>query len=431
VSERAPAIEVRDLWKRYSSPPSFGRVLRALRQGRREPPARAALAGLCFAVRSGSTLGLVGRNGSGKTTLLRILAGGMQPTRGDAVVRGRRASLIELGAGIDPEAAGSRNALLLGLLAGASRSETESQLEAIREFSGLGRAFEAPARTYSSGMLVRLAFSAAVHTTPDVLLVDEALSVGDAFFQQRCLLRIRQLQEKGCTIVLATHDPSAILSFCDRVLWLEHGRLRVDGAPAGVMRDYMAAHASDPGNLETELDPPLPEAATPAADQVVPADRIPNVDHRHGDGRARIEGIAIRSAAGSPLASPVPGELTCVVITARARETLERPIIGFTLRDRLGAILSATNTTHEGRPLPRLAAGERMSVEFALRWPPFASGSFSFSPAIADGVLDRHAMNDWIDNAIVIESVNQHARYGWLRLENVAVRCALERGSPP
>jgi len=433
VSAGAPrtAIEVAGLVKIYPTARRLRDALRLLMRPSRPPTSgKLALDALSFGVESGSSLGVVGRNGSGKTTLLRVLAGALRPTSGSVRVEGRVAALLDLGAGVDPEFTGRENALLLGVLAGSTRREMEARVDRVREFSGLGGAFDEPVRGYSAGMVLRLAFATAVHADPDVLLVDEVLAVGDAFFQQRCLRRIRDLQARGCTSVLVTHDPAAVISFCDQALWLEHGRVACAGDPAKVVREYMGARYRDEAALD---EAPLAAADFARAEEadVEPAHGIANVDHRYGDERAAIEGIALRGATGEPLASPAAGELLRVVITIRSRARIDAPIVGFTLRGHLGEIITATNTAYERRELPGLDPGDRISVEFALRWPPFASGTFSLSPAVADGTLDRHHMSDWIDNALVTEAPNPEVRYGWLKLPDVSVRYSLERGEAP
>jgi len=424
------AIRVTGLRKDYSLDDGFRRVWRTLL---RRPNARvkAALGGIDLVVEAGATVGIVGRNGSGKTTLLRILAGALRPTAGRVETHGRVAALLDLGAGIDPAFTGRENALLLGVLAGATRRQMYAALGAVQAFSGLGAAFEQPVRTYSQGMTLRLAFAAAAHADPDLLLIDEVLAVGDAFFQQRCLMRIRELQQKGCTVLVVTHDTGAVFGFCDEAIWLEHGRIVASGDPARVVREYMGAYYRDAAALDEDLVPPLmaSSATDEAGDAPLPAIGVPNVDHRYGDGRARIEGIALRDRTGQPLGVATPGDLVRVVISVRAVAALSTPNIGFSLRNRLGEVITATNTAYEGHPVASLGADDSVTVEFALRWPAFATGTFSFSPAVANGSLDRHQMNDWIDNAIVIEAANASARYGWLQLENVAVRSRVERGA--
>jgi hypothetical protein len=318
------------------------------------------------------------------------------------------------------------------VLAGATRRQMYAALDAVQAFSGLGAAFEQPVRSYSQGMTLRLAFAAAAHADPELLLIDEVLAVGDAFFQQRCLMRIRELQQKGCTVLVVTHDTGAVFGFCDEAIWLEHGRIVASGDPARVVREYMGAYYRDAAELDEDLVSPIVEtgATDEAGDAPLPAIGVPNVDHRYGDGRARIEGIALRDRNGQPLGVATPGDLVRVVITVRAAAALPTPNIGFSLRNRLGEVVTATNTTYAGHPVAPLGAGDSVTVEFALRWPAFATGTFSFSPAVANGSLDRHQMNDWIDNAIVTEAANVSARYGWLQLENVAVRLRVERAAP-
>lgn len=414
-------IEVAALTKIYPRRLGALDVVRAVFGGGL-PDGRLALDGLSLAVPAATTLGVIGRNGSGKSTLLRLIAGVLSPSRGRVAVHGRVAALLDLVAGIDPDVSGQDNALLLGMLAGGSRSQMRERLDAVREFSGLGDAFALPVQSYSTGMVLRLAFSTAVHADPDILLIDEVLAVGDAFFQQRCLLRVRQLQQAGCTIVLVTHDPAAVVNFCDRAIWLEHGRIAAEGDPAAVVRAYLAAGASAGASLASEIQPGSFSSAV--VSEVEPAVALPNVDHRYGDGRARIVGISLRDTSGRSIAAPQPEKSCQVVITVQSSERIEHPIVGFTLRNRLGDVLAATNTSYEACQLPALRAGEGVTVEFTLRWPKVSSGSFSLSPAIADGDLERHTMCDWVDNAVVFEVVNPAARYGWLQLEQVGVRCA-------
>jgi hypothetical protein len=277
-------------------------------------------------------------------------------------------------------------------------------------------------------MTLRLAFSAIMASEPSVLLVDEVLAVGDAFFQQRCLLRIRQLQERGCTVVLVSHDPSSILGFCDSAIWLESGRIACSGDPGKVVREYAGAGYRDATSLEASPSDHHTALTPGAGGDVLPADLLPNIDSRHGDERARIDGIELRDDRSRPIDAPKPGVPIRVVVSLSAIERIEAPVVGFSLRNRIGEIVSATNTAHLGQTLPALQAGQRLSVEFRCIWPPFTSGSFSLSPAVADGSLSAHIMNDWVDNALVLEAHNPDARYGWIDLPGTSVRCALAPG---
>jgi len=422
-------IEVAGLSKQYPGGRRGVDLIRMLVRG--QPPREAvcgALQDVNLTLDRGESLAVVGRNGSGKTTLLRVLAGALAPSTGCVEVRGRVASLIDLGAGIDPEFSGAENALMLGTLAGTPRRRMAESMDSVRSFSGLGDAFEEKVRTYSSGMSLRLAFAAAVHCEPDLLLIDEVLAVGDAFFQQRCLRRIRALQAAGCATVLVTHDPSAATSFCDRAIWLEAGRIASAGDSARVMREYLGTQYSDAADLFASPEDDAPLREPEMKDEVKHVEGLPNIDHRYGDGRAEIIGMVVLDQHEEPVACPRPGQRLRVTITADCREDMEAPIVGFSLRDRLGEIVAATNTSQEMRALARLEAGDRISVEFELRWPRFTSGMFSFSPAIANGSLTSHAMSDWVDNVIVLESENPDAPYGRLQLEVLGIRCGVAAG---
>ncbi len=431
------AIRARGLGKIHpaATPGASLRTL-ARRWVGRPPLGAQALAGLDLDVERGEAVGIVGRNGSGKSTLLALLAGVLRPTEGEVVVRGRIGTLLDLTSGIHPEYTGEENALVLGLLAGLPKAEVRARMAAIREFSGLGDAFDRPAKTYSSGMSLRLGFSAAIHADPEVLLIDEALAVGDAFFQQRCLARLRRLREEGTTIVLVSHDPSAVISLCDRAIWLERGRSSAEGPPAEVIRRYLAARYRDDCQLDAPLETvdraPLVEDDAEESSILRPAAALARHDERFGDGRAQVIGFEVRDATDAPITTVVPGARIRVVVTVGCRSALRSPLVGFTMRNRLGDVVTATNTELERRPLAALAEGDELDVGFDLEWPPLASGPYSFSPAVAEGSIASHRMCDWVENAWIVESRNARGLFGSLSLEGVHARAGhVRRASAP
>jgi ABC-type polysaccharide/polyol phosphate transport system ATPase subunit len=422
-----PAIRVSGLTKIYAGP-GAGDPLRALIRSILRKPASGscALDGIEFTVDPGQALGVVGRNGSGKSTLLKILAGALGPTRGTVELQGRIGTLLDLGLGINPDYTGEENVLVLGMLAGLSRREVRDRVDAIRRFSGLGEAFDRPVKTYSSGMTLRLGFSAAIHADPEILLIDEALAVGDAFFQQRCLRKMRALREEGVTIVLVSHDPSAVLSLCDRALWLEQGRISAMGRPDEVIKRYLAARYRDDCALGESLASGalLPEAEVRSISPARPLDQI---DERFGDGRAQIVGFEVRDDLGRRQTVIRPNEPTRVVLTVRAVETIRLAVVGFTLRNRLGDVVAATNTELEGVQLPTIVAGSEFDVEFRFPWPPLVSGPVSLSPAVAEGSIQSHTMCDWIENALIVEVENGRGLFGWMTLQGVEPRIGRPR----
>jgi len=198
-----------------------------------------ALKDVSFSVRHGETLGIIGRNGSGKSTALKLMAGVTAPTSGEVYVVGRVSPLIELGAGFPPDLTGRENVHLNGSILGMSGREVEEQFQSIVEFAELAEFIDTPVKRYSSGMYGRLGFAVAVHSNPDLLLVDEVLAVGDMFFQQKCLAKMHEFKEKGITIVLVSHSPAMVSSFCDRAIWLDHGQLTAEGPSAEVVAEYL------------------------------------------------------------------------------------------------------------------------------------------------------------------------------------------------
>src|SRR5688572_5455809 len=237
---RDAAIEVSGLGKRYEIyDRPYQRLLQTILRGRRTFFREFwALSDVTLTVRRGETVGLVGRNGSGKSTLLQLVAGTLHPTMGSVRTTGRIAALLELGSGFNPEFTGRENVYLNGAILGISRREMSEAFAAIEAFADIGDFIDQPVKTYSSGMIVRLAFSVAVHVTPDILIVDEALSVGDTAFQSKCLARIRQMQKSGVAILLVSHSANTIIEFCDRAAYLDRGRLVVVGNCREVLERY-------------------------------------------------------------------------------------------------------------------------------------------------------------------------------------------------
>ena len=378
-----------------------------------------ALQDVSFEVEHGQTLGIIGQNGSGKSTLLQILAGIMRQTQGDCYVTGKVSALLELGSGFNPEFTGRENVFMNGAILGLNKRQMQDRLGAIARFAEIGDFMDQPVKTYSSGMFMRLAFAVAVNVDPDILLVDEALAVGDLIFQHRCMHRMNHLRATGKTTVLVTHDLTAVTKFCNRALLLDAGRLIEDGAPDMVVNKYRALmfererryghFDGDPkGTVEGEV-------ATGEDTPVVRS--IPNIDHRFGNGAARILGVEMLDENGSPTREARGGRIIILRISAEFLKDVSRPILGYTMRDRLGVDISACNTNFAGSVLPSARSGQIYTSDFRIHLPRMAPGSYSIAPAVADGDLLRHDMCDWIDNALIFNLQAEGLVYGTLKMD--------------
>lgn len=377
-----------------------------------------ALHDLSFHVKRGETFCIVGENGSGKSTLLQMVAGILQPTSGNVAINGRVSALLELGAGFNPEFTGRDNVYLNGSILGLTTRQIDERYQDIESFAEIGQFINQPVKTYSSGMVVRLAFAVAINVDPEILLVDEALAVGDIYFRQRCMRKVHELRSRGITILFVSHAVADVKAIGDRVLWLEHGRMVEMGEPEKVISKYLAAMTQKDSRylqLKAVAEEKRPVSATVTAPEVVYS--IPNIDHRYGDGRAEVIGIAILDEHGERLHMLEPLTRIVVRISVRAKADLPMPMVGFMLRNQLGIDFSGTNTAREGYELPAMQDGDIYTVDFHVDLPELYPASFSFSPAIADGTLTGYSMCDWIDNAVAMQmGRGEKDIYGYIHL---------------
>jgi lipopolysaccharide transport system ATP-binding protein len=425
------AVEFHNVSKSYAIYESPGDRLRELLS-----PTRAkhhqdfwALRDISFEVKRGETFCIVGENGSGKSTLLQIVAGILQPTSGTATVNGRVSALLELGAGFNPEFTGRDNVYLNGSILGLSTREIDQRYHEIEAFAEIGAFINQPVKTYSSGMVVRLAFAVAIHVDPGILLVDEALAVGDIYFRQRCMRKVHELRSRGVTILFVSHATADVKAIGDRALWLEHGRLVEVGDTDRVVAKYLAAMVEKDSTYQKghhEVKRPAGEVR--CAPEVV--ETIPNIDHRYGDGRAEVIGIAVLDEEGRPLHLLEPASRIVVRISVRAKDDVPLPVVGFMLRNQMGMDFAGSNTAREGYELSPLQPGDVVTVDFHIDLPELYPGSFSLSPAIADGTLTEYRMCDWIDNAIALQMARSDGEvYGYLHLPcKIEVNARLQKG---
>jgi lipopolysaccharide transport system ATP-binding protein len=306
-----------------------------------------ALRDVNLTVEPGEVLGVVGPNGSGKSTLLQIVSGILAPTRGRVIARGRIAALLELGAGFNPEFTGRENVFLNGEILGISRREMERVFPAIAKFAEIGSFMERPVKEYSSGMYVRLAFSTAIHVDPEILIVDEALAVGDAIFANRCIKKFEELKARNVTVLFVSHDLGLVKRLSDRAALMLDGRVAAYGSPSEVVNRYVGLVLERQGQGEK-------------------AESTPGGTFRHGDGASRIEEIDLRDFRGETVRTLEPGAPVTIYVRAKAVKSLDNPVVGILIRNRLGIDVFGTNTRIEGIDLGTVAAGETFEVEFTF-----------------------------------------------------------------
>jgi lipopolysaccharide transport system ATP-binding protein len=417
TASAVPAVDVRHLSKTYPLAASqFARLRQVLGSARLKADTGVhALRDVSFTVERGEAFGIIGANGSGKSTLLQIIAGIVQPTAGSVEVRGRLSALLELGSGFSPEFSGRDNVYLNASILGFSRQETDARFATIHNFSGIGDFIAQPIRTYSTGMVLRLAFAVAAYLDPEILIVDEALSVGDIAFRQRCMRRIHELRANGATILFVSHEAAEVKALCQRCLWLQDGAMQQIGEADDVTALYLEA------TLRREIAHPASRA--PAAPHRV-AEVVTNFEghHRFGGGEATVIGADLVDATGQPTRALNPLEPVSLRLSFRVNCAVEDLMAGFLIRNEKGESLFGTNTARENHPLPAMAPGDTNTVDFHWTNPELAPGVYSVSIAISKGNPEVFEVCDYVEDAVVARApAGEHAPRGYFGLRCLGV----------
>ena len=318
-----------------------------------------ALNDVSFEVEKGTTVGIIGTNGSGKSTMLKIITGVLTQTGGTVETHGNISALLELGAGFNMDYTGIENIYMNGTMMGFSRAQMDEKLQDILDFAEIGDFVYQPVKTYSSGMFVRLAFALAINVDPDILIVDEALSVGDVFFQSKCYKRMDEIRRNGTTVLMVTHDMSSIIKYCDKVILLNRGDKVAEG-PAGEMVDlYKKILAGKFGNDAAEADEGQSLEESISSKMTVNPNRT-----EYGDGRARIIDFGLIDAKGETTNLLLKGEYFTIREKIRFHEDIPAPIFTYTIKDKKGTELTGTNTLFESADVKPAKAGDVYEVEF-------------------------------------------------------------------
>jgi lipopolysaccharide transport system ATP-binding protein len=386
-----------------------------------------ALKDVSFEVKRGETIGIIGRNGSGKSTLLQMICGTLNPTSGSIQTNGRIAALLELGSGFNPEFTGRENVYMNASVLGLSNEEIDVRFDDIVAFADIGNFIEQPIKTYSSGMMVRLAFAVIAHVDADILVIDEALAVGDAFFTQKCMRFLRSFMKTG-TVLFVSHDTGSIKNLCNYALWLEKGKVMQEGSPKEVCELYLEAfyEAQQGKNSTTKIRAfKKPDDPLPIKDQRLEFINTSNLRNdlqifkfdpdasSFGKGAARIHDVCLLDENEHPLAWIVGGEKVTLRVLVHAYQALDSPIIGFYVKDRLGQILFGDNTYLAYKEsLASCSAGDELRATFVFNMPLLPAGDYSVTTAIANGTPQHHEQQHWIHDAITFKSESSSVSNG-------------------
>jgi lipopolysaccharide transport system ATP-binding protein len=399
-----------------------------------------ALKDINFEIKKGETVGIVGRNGSGKSTLLQILCGTLHPTSGSVEVKGRVAALLELGAGFNPEFTGRENVYMNAAVLGLSREEVESRFASIANFADIGDFIDQPVKVYSSGMYVRLAFAVITHVDADILIVDEALSVGDAVFTQKCMNFIREFQKRG-TLLFVSHDMASVQALCQSAIWLGNGKIQQIGDSKKITQAYLRYTLQEVYGNEISLDKTSENASSPNDNEAVQTSNIiasaseffdestnssvidyqstltvkDNLEHAEGWKTGTAEIISIKLTKTKDDSSPIfeGGELVKMIILAKAYADLPNPIIGFLIRDKLGQDLLGENTLpFTGESPLYVNQGQQFQAEFTFRLPMLPNGEYAVMASVADGTRHSNVQHHYLHNTLIINVISSKVRYG-------------------
>lgn len=426
------AIKVENLSKCYQIyDKPRDRLLQMLARGRKQYFREFwALKDVSFEIKRGETVGIIGRNGSGKSTLLQLICGTLNQTQGNIQVNGRVAALLELGAGFNPEFTGRENVYMAASLYGLSREQVDNRFDRIAAFADIGDHLDQPVKSYSSGMYVRLAFAVIAHVDADILVIDEALAVGDAVFTQKCMRFIRSFKENG-TLLFVSHDMNSVLNLCQQVVWLHRGQLRQIGKAKAIAEEYLqytlqevygeeACLQTVGGSTDAEAIVLQVEAAidtdTPLAlDYASQMQVSVNLNEANGwkSGAGEILSVWLERLGNGPEGVFSGGESVRLNIRAVAHQDMDRPILGFLVRDRLGQDLFGENTLPftDLNPLP-INAGQVFESCYLFRLPMLPNGQYVLMASLADGDLYNNVQHHWLHDALIINVSSSKVRWG-------------------
>lgn len=401
-----------------------------------------ALHDVSFDINRGETFGIIGRNGSGKSTLLQMICGTLTPTSGSVQTNGRIAALLELGSGFNPEFTGRENVYLNGAILGLSKREIDDRFDEIAAFADIGEFMDQPVKIYSSGMHVRLAFAIIAHVNADILVIDEALAVGDAVFIQKCMRFIRNFQKNG-TLLFVSHDVNSVLNLCRTALWLHHGEMRKIGKAKTITESYLQYTQQELYGNKVQLVSTQTQFSDQTVEQAIEEtedstkellldysteakviDNLKNASGWEAGGAEIVDVRLVHVGEGIPGVFK-GGEKVRMVICVRAKQDLDQPIVGFIVRDRLGQDLFGENTHSftDLNPSP-ISAGQEFKAEFVFRLPMLPNGQFAVMASVANGVLRNNVQHHWLHDALIINISSSKVRWGLVGVpfEKVSLR---------
>ena len=417
------ALQVLGVSKQYRTYARPGdRLKESLTRGRlRRHKEFWALHEVSFELNAGDIVGIIGPNGCGKSTLLQIIAGTLEPTQGEVRHEGRIAALLELGAGFDPEFTGVENVYMNASLLGFSRRETDKLFPQIERFAEIGDFLHQPVKTYSSGMYVRLAFAIAASVEPDILIIDEAMAVGDAVFQHRCLRRIKELHERGTTVLFVSHDAAAIRALCSRAILMNQGRIISQGEPADVLNQYQEIVMERERAYEAESAGSSADAAS--AETFEPL----TFSYRHGNHDAEIVVAELSDATSRRVEFVETGTALTMKLAARFNADVDNPVMGFLIRNRHGISAYGTNTNEQRLELGKVRRGEIVEVTFAFNcW--LGIDNYSISCAVHSAEGEAY---DWLDGVRFFRVTSMRMTEGIANLNATVSARRLPAGASP
>jgi lipopolysaccharide transport system ATP-binding protein len=423
MSEIAISLNnVSKCYKRYSHP--VDRLKELLLPGKSHAENFWALHEINLKVAKGETLGIIGQNGSGKSTLLQIIAGTLTPTTGEVWLNGRVSALLELGSGFNPEFTGRQNVFFNGRLLGLNREEVETKFDRIAAFADIGDFLDQPVKTYSSGMAVRLAFAVVANTEPQILIVDEALAVGDAKFQARCMKRIRQMKEEGVTILFVSHDSSSIKMLCEKAVLMNYGRILAIGTPKDVVNQYIALLSSAPTQTKAE------EINSVISTEDFISNESTNNLHRHGNQLALINEVKITDINNYDSKSKLDTNSSFnIIVFLECKSQIADLVVGISIKNLMGVVLYGTNTQLMGLKFSNINNGQRLTVSFQMNCY-LNRGIYTLTVGVHS---EEGKSYDWVDEIMVFEVNNSIVCEGLVDLQSKInikeIECIVEKNS--